>query len=88
MNIKTDKTIIVFKNESNGRTYYKVGLSKKDKKEDKIIHGTFNCRFRHDVTLENQQKIKIKEAWLDFYNNDKNVTIPYLFINDFELVNE
>lgn len=88
MNIKTDKIFTIFKNESNGKIYYKLNMSKKDRKEDKTIYGTINCRFKKDVNLDNKQKIKIKEAWLDFYNNNNNVTVSYVFINDFELVNE
>lgn len=90
MNVQTDKIYTIFKNinEESGKTYYKINMSKKDKKENKVIYGTLNCRFRHDVVVDDKQKIKIKEAWLDFYNNAKNVTVPFLFINDFELVNE
>lgn len=67
---------------------YKLNVQKQDRKENKIIYGEINCRFRFGVTLNNSQKIKLKEAKLDFYNNKKNVSIPYIFISDFELVNE
>lgn len=88
MNLKTDKSYTIFKEEKEEKTYYKISLSKKDRKTDKLIFGTLNCRFKKDVILEDKQKIKIKDGWLDFYINSKNITIPYIFVNEFELVNE
>ena len=89
MILKSDEVyeVVTEVSESN-ITRYKLKIQKKDRKENKTIYGEINCRFRFGVTLNNSQKIKLKEAKLDFYNNKKNVSIPYIFISDFELVNE
>lgn len=84
MNITNDKEVMIFKNEYNGRINYSVGLTKKDK-DGKYINGYMNVQFKKDIELENQTKIKIKEAWLSFNQHEKK-TYPYIFINDFELV--
>lgn len=82
MNIIEEKEKTIYKNEKDGKVSYAIGLSRK--KED----GTFDlgylpCRFKKDVKLENKTKIKIKQAWLDFYKVEKK-TFIYIFINDFE----
>ncbi len=89
MIVKSDEIyeVVTEVSESN-ITRYKLKVQKQDRKENKTIYGEINCRFRFGVTLNNSQKIKLKEAKLDFYNNKKNVSIPYIFISDFELVNE
>lgn len=90
MIVKSDETyeVIAEVNEDKKITRYKLKVQKKDKKDNKIIQGAINCRFKFGVTLNNSQLIKIKDAKLDFYNNKKDVSIPYIFISDFELVNE
>ena len=86
MNIIEEKEKVIYKSTINDKVSYAIGLSKK--KED----GTFDlgylpCRFKKDVNLENKTKIKIKQAWLDFFKKDKKTYI-YAFINDFEIVKE
>ena len=73
MELKTDKIYTISKNEYNGKTYYKINLTKKDKKEKKLIAGSINCRFKKDIILDDKQKIKILDANLDFYNNSKDI---------------
>lgn len=86
MNIKSEKNYTIFRDDVSEKTYYKINLFKKDKKENKIIYGTINCRFRKGVELENNQKIVIDNAWIDFYINQKNITVPYIFIDEFKIV--
>jgi len=86
MNIENKYPIMVFKNINDGRAFYNLGLSKKDK-EGNYINGYVACRFKKDVELENQTKISIKKAWLDFYVKDKK-TNPYIFISEFDLVED
>lgn len=89
MIVKSDEIYEVVAEVSESKlTRYKLKVQKKDRKENKTIYGEINCRFKFGVTLNNSQKIKLKEAKLDFYNNKKNVSITYIFISDFELVNE
>ena len=86
MNIIEEKEKTIYKNEINGKVSYAIGLSKK--KEDGTYElGYLPCRFKKDVKLENKTKIKIKQAWLDFFKIEKKTYI-YIFINDFEQVNK
>ena len=86
MELVSSKEEMIFKNEYNGKSSYSLGLSKKDK-DGKYIKGYITVNFKKGVELNNQTKIKIKSAWLDFYKKDK-ATIPTIFINEFEVVNE
>ena len=86
MNISTDFPVMIFKNEYQGNTFYSLGLSKKDT-EGKYINGYMPCQFKKSVSVEDKTKIYIKSAWLTFYLKEKE-TKPYIFINEFETVEE
>ena len=87
MHFETDRTYMIFKNENYGRINYRLNMSKFDDREQQYVYGSIPCRFRKDVKVYNKQKIKLKDSWLDFYTKDKK-TYCYIFINDFELVND
>lgn len=77
----------VFKNTYKDKTYYKIGLSKKDQNGN-YINGSMDARFRNDVKdIDDSKKIYIQEAWLDFYVKDK-ITHLFIFINKFEYVSD
>lgn len=78
MNIQKGDKATVFKNENT----YTVGLSKKDK-DGKYENGYMLCQFKKDVAVESKTKIVINDAWLTFYKDKNNYTVPYIFINDF-----
>lgn len=86
MNIENKYPVMIFKREYEGKTYYNVGLSRKDK-DGNYINGYMSCRFKNGVEVADKTKIYIKNAWLDFYLKDK-VTIPYIFINEFTTVEQ
>lgn len=86
MNIECEKEKMIFKKTTDKGTFYSIGLSKKDK-SGKYTNGYMTCKFQKDTTIEDRTKIKIHEAWLDFYIKDK-ITYPYIFINKFEIVQE
>lgn len=86
MEIVSNKEEMIFKNEYNDKPFYTIGLSKKDKNGN-YINGYMNVSFKKGVELENKTRIKIKEAWMDFYKKDVK-TIPIIFINDFEIVDQ
>lgn len=94
MNIINDKPVIVFRNEYDGRISYQTSLSKKDKNGN-YVNGYMPIQFKNGVEFQNQQKIYIKDAWLSFYNIErenngkKNITTrPYIFVNEFETIEE
>ena len=84
MDIISNREEMIFKNEKDGKISYQIGLSRK-KEDGTYENGYMLARFRKDIELDNQTKIKIKNAWLDFLKIEKR-TIPYIFINDFEKV--
>lgn len=86
MNIVNDYAVMIFRYDYEGKALYSLGLSKKNQ-DSTYTNGYISCRFKKDVELENQTKIYIKKAWLDFYLKDK-VTIPYIFISEFELLQD
>ena len=83
MEIISNKEQMVFRKDYNGKPSYSLGLSKKDK-DGKYINGYVKVNFKKGVELDNKSKIKIKNAWLDFYK-DNEKTIPTIFINEFEM---
>ena len=86
MNIISDKKEMVFLKDYNGKELYSLGISKKNQ-DGSYTNGYISCRFKKDVHVKNMTLIKIKQAWLDFYLKDK-TTIPYIFINEFEIIEE
>lgn len=86
MDVISTREEMIFKSEKDGKTTYTIGLSKK-LQDGSYENGYMLVNFKKDVTLENMTKIKIKSAWIDFYKQEKK-TNPYIFINDFEIINK
>ena len=86
MNITSDRPIMVFKREYNGRVFYSLGLSKKDRNNN-YINGYMACEFKKGVQLADKTRIYLKNAFITFYLKDK-TTVPYVKILDFETVEE
>lgn len=87
MQIIQQYPVRVFKNIYQDKTYYRIGLSKKDQNGN-YINGAIDARFRNDVKdIDDSKKIYIQEAWLDFYVKDK-ITHLFIFINKFEYVSD
>ena len=94
MNIDNQYPVAIFRFESGENIYYKMGLSNKDK-DGNYINGYIPVQFRKGIELENKTKIYLKKAWLTFYLKkenidgvDKNITVPYIFVSEFEKVEE
>ena len=86
MNIENKYPVMIFRSTYDNKYYYKMGLCKK-MQDGKYINGYIMCRFKNGVELEDKTKIYIKNAWLDFYIKDKE-TKPYVFVNEFETIEE
>ena len=84
MKISNEYPVMIFANQKEDKTYYSLGLSKKNQ-DGSYINGYLQCQFKKGVELDNQTNIYIKDAWISFYIKD-NKTIPYVFINEYELV--
>ena len=84
MNIECEKEKMIFRNEKDGKAYYSIGLSKKNQ-DGTYTSGYITCRFPKEANIPNKTKIKILNAWLDFWVDDKKITHPYIFINKYTL---
>lgn len=86
MKIISDKVEMIFRKDFNGKPYYSIGLSRTNKNGE-YINGYCPIYFRNGVELENKTKIKIKDAWLDFYLKDGETKLN-IFCNEFEKIGE
>ena len=86
MEIISKREEMIFKNERDWKISYSIGVSKKNQ-DGTYEKGYIPVKFPKNIELKSQTKILIKEAWLDFFKIDKR-TIPYIFINKFELASE
>ena len=86
MNIETQNKVRIYRFDGQYGASYSVGLSKK-KQDGSYENGFMPCKFKKDVDLENKTDIYIKSAWLSFNLKDKK-TYPFIFINEFEKVEE
>ncbi len=75
--------VMCFAKEHNDRTFYSIGISKKDINKE-WVNGYMGASFRKGVTIPNKTKIEIKKAWLDFYINKDKQTVIGIFISEFE----
>lgn len=87
MEIISNKQEIIFRKDYNGKPSYSLGLSRRNQ-DGEYIRGYIKAVFRKGVEINNQSRILIKNAWLDFYKDNEDKTIPIVFINDFELVKD
>ena len=87
MNIECEKEKMIFINEKDGKAYYSIGLSKKNQ-DGTYTSGYITCRFPKNANIETKTKIKILNAWLDFWVDDKKITHPYIFINKYEILSD
>ena len=94
MNISNEYPVRIYKSEFEGNVFYSVGRTKKDQNGN-YINGYMPCKFKKGVNVEHKSKIYIKNAWLTFYLKEvekdgkkSNVTVQYIFVNDFEPIEE
>lgn len=64
---------------------YSITLSKKNA-DGNWENGYISAQFKKDVVLNSGTKINVKNGWLTFYKNKDNKYVPYVFINDFEVL--
>ena len=87
MNIQTDKPKMIYKYTTDkGIELYSIGLSKK-REDGTYENGFMSCKFKKGIKLENKTKIMIKGGWINFDIKDKK-TYPFIFINDFEVIED
>ncbi len=83
MNIQSDKPYMIFQKEYNGKKYYKLGLSRK-LQNGEYENGYIDIQFKQNIEIENKERIYLKNAFLTFYKSKDKATIPYIFVMNFE----
>lgn len=86
MNVNSERPLMVFKREYNGRVYYSLGISKKEM-NGTYTNGYMPCEFKKGVSVNDKTRIYLKNAFLTFYLKDKQ-TVPYIKILEYETVEE
>lgn len=86
MNIETTKAVMIFRRDTEFGTFYSAGLSKKTH-DGSYLNGYMPVQFKKGVEVDHKTKILIKNAWLSFYLKD-NETKPYIFVSEFEILDE
>lgn len=94
MNISNEYPVRIFKTIKDDNVFYSMGLAKKDINGE-WLNGFITCKFKKGVEVDHKSKIYIKSAFLTFYLRKEekdgvkvNVTVPYVFISEFETVEE
>lgn len=77
------KLYTIYTKEYEGKKFYKVRLSKKDK-EGKYINAYMDIRFKGEVDLPNKTQIYLKDWFLSFYLTKDNRTVFYIQVMSFE----
>ena len=80
-----DIPVMIFRNVFDNGISYSTTVSHKNVSGE-YENAFINVHFKKNVDVENQQKIIIKNAWIDFYQNKDGKNVFYLFINDFDKV--
>lgn len=83
MEVTSDRAETIYRHDKEDRTIYTMKLVKKNM-DGEYENGYILTKFRNGVELDDKSKIKIKDAWLDFYKKDDKTNIS-LFVNDFDL---
>ena len=86
MNVNSERPLMVFKREYNGRVYYSLGISKKEM-NGTYTNGYMPCEFKKSVSVNDKTRIYLKNAFLTFYLKDKQ-TVPYIKILEYETVEQ
>lgn len=87
MNIQTDKMQMIFRQDTEYGTNYRIGMSRK-KQDGTYDNAYFPVQFKKGIEVENRTNIYIKDAWLTFFKTKEGKPIFYIFINDFNTVHE
>ena len=86
MKLISDKEELIFRKDYEGKVIYSKSISHK-LQDGSWEHGYIPVRFPKGVNIANKTKIKIKEAWDDFYIKEGKTNV-YYFINKFELADD
>ena len=85
MEVTSNKNETIFRTDFDGGARYSIGLSRKNQ-DGSYTRGYMVVKFRKGIKLENKSQIRINSAWIDFYKDKNDKTVPYIFVNEFEEV--
>lgn len=78
-----EQEITIYSNEHG----YFTRLSRKNLSED-WENAFVYVNFKKGITIPNKTKINVLDSWLTFYKSKENKTVLFVFVNDFEIVEE
>ncbi len=94
MQVVSNKKEIIFRNDYEGKPIYKIGISRKNQ-DGSYTNSTMLCKMPKDTDLHHKTWIMIKSAWIDFYlkkvernGKEYDEAVPYIFINEYEIVDD
>lgn len=85
MNIDTDNTYTIYRNEFENRIAYSTRINKK-LKDGSYESAFIPVQFKKDEDIKDRTKLIIKEGWITFFKTKEGKTIFYIFINKYNVV--
>ena len=84
MNLEKNQEIKVYSGEHG----YFTRLAKRDVSTDDWKNAFFYLQFKKGVEIPNKTKIRLLDSWLSFYINKDNKQVFYVFVNDYEVIED
>ncbi len=85
--IMKNDVVTVHRTDVGDYTFYEVQLQKKSP-SGQVIYGAKQLRFKADVELLDNTKIRILDFFEDFYIKNRYLTIWTIFVTDFEIIDK
>lgn len=82
MQITTKYPITIYRKEFGDKVLYSTRVIKKDK-EGNYSGAFIPVKFKKNISVEDRNKIKIMNGWLDFYIDKENKPVFTIFISEF-----
>jgi hypothetical protein len=89
MKFTSDRPIMIFRFEDNNKVKYTYAVGKKKTNSEEYENAFFPIQFKQGVSIENKQKIMIKNAFPSFYSwefQGKKGNTFYIMCTEFEKV--
>lgn len=87
MNIDTDNTYTIYRNEFENRIAYSTRINRK-MKNGSYDSAFIPVQFKQNEDIKDRTKLVIKEGWITFFKTKEGKTIFYIFINKYNIVED
>lgn len=91
MKFTSDRPIMIFKFEDNGKVKYTYGVGKKKKDSQEYDNAFFPIQFKQGVNIPDKSKIMLINAFPSFYSwefQGKKGNTFYIMCTEFDIVDE